>query len=250
MRGRQLVAMRHQLGHLVQDTLAERQDGYNIGRLQAIQCCRNCTKKVHKFGEVGRRVTKETAKINWVTGRSPCQILRMVGIEHDSAPPLGVLCVVSIVSAFTTTVLGGLRFHDLGGRLQEVSKGSLSVSGSSGGVSQVSGGDGLRRVPPPFPQEAGCVRKGFQRERIQEPFPQGAGTVSTETGLPLRHEMAGEYSRDSSLGVGSSGRDVHHGIGPPNTAAVAPCPEAWTHFQTKDTFGIDAPSGAHVPRRF
>ncbi|GFT59658.1 hypothetical protein NPIL_132101 [Nephila pilipes] len=54
----QLVAMRHQLGHLVQDTLAERQDGYNIRGLQAVQLLPKLHEKVHKFSEVGASVIK------------------------------------------------------------------------------------------------------------------------------------------------------------------------------------------------
>ncbi|GFS48362.1 hypothetical protein NPIL_466491 [Nephila pilipes] len=54
----QLVAMRHQLGHLIQDTMAERQDGYNIGGLQAVQLLPKLHEKVHKFGEVGASVIK------------------------------------------------------------------------------------------------------------------------------------------------------------------------------------------------
>ncbi|GFT96494.1 hypothetical protein NPIL_361441 [Nephila pilipes] len=54
----QLVAMRHQLDHLVQDALAERKDVYNIRRLQAVQLLPKLHEKVHKLGDIGASVIK------------------------------------------------------------------------------------------------------------------------------------------------------------------------------------------------
>ncbi|GFS98192.1 hypothetical protein NPIL_236541 [Nephila pilipes] len=168
------------------------------------------------------------------------------------SPTLGVLCVVSIVSAHNNrTSSGRLGFTILlGGYKGSVSKGLFSVNeGSSGGVST-----GFRRMGSgevhTVSSGAGRVRRGFSEER-------GSGTVSPGTGCVSQKQASSpawrkwlENTLGTPLGIWLLRRDVHHvseECGPPTTAAVAPCLSHRPGPISNPGYlaGIDAPSG-HV----
>ncbi|GFT95472.1 hypothetical protein NPIL_484501 [Nephila pilipes] len=152
----------------------------------------------------------------------------MVGMGHDESPHFGCRAWSRSSSAPQQPlhVLGRLRFHDLVGEGWEVSPGSLSVSGSNGGVSTGFRRMGSGRRGFTVSSRAGTREKGFQK-RTQEPFPQGRNLVSTtEADSPpaWKHVKKGRILSGLPLSVGSSGGTAHHvDIGPPATAAGAPC---------------------------